>query len=401
MAVPAIAQECVNISDTLSYEIHFRWDKSRLDTMYMGNNHVFDAITSKLDSIGIPKIDSVVIVSQSSPEGPYYHNQNLSKRRAATMRAYMEGRHPEITDRLTIEPEGESWGQLRHYVARDTILSKADRERILSIIDDDKISIHLKKRRISNDGSYRYLYKRYYPRIRNSRIQIVYHNILTRHNGMVNPDIGPLHPLPLKLQHLEPMPMTIEPSPKFVRDTLVIAAKTNLLYDAVTALNFELELPIGEHWSVAVEDIFPWWERDNKYCLQMWEMGIEGRYWFRRNTHYVEKLRGHFLGAYVMSSKYDFQRDWDICYQGEYWSVGLTYGYSMKLTRHLNMEFSISVGWLSSAYRHYYPADDYDLLWRDKSDVGRLGYFGPTKLKVALVYPIRIPYKKRGGTLCD
>ena len=131
MAVPAIAQECVNISDTLSYEIHFRWDKSRLDTMYMGNNHVFDAIISKLDSIGIPKIDSVVIVSQSSPEGPYYHNQNLSKRRAATMRAYMERRHPEIADRLTIVPEGESWGQLRHYVARDTILSKADRERLL------------------------------------------------------------------------------------------------------------------------------------------------------------------------------------------------------------------------------------------------------------------------------
>jgi hypothetical protein len=64
------------------------------------------------------------------------------------------------------------------------------------------------------------------------------------------------------------------------------------------------------------------------------------------------------------------------------------------------MEFSLSLGWLSSAYRHYYPADDYELLWRDKSKVGRINYFGPTKLKVALVCPIRIPYKKRGGALC-
>jgi len=402
MAVPAVAQEFASVSDTLSYEIHFRWDKSRLDTMYMGNNHVFDAIIAKLDSIGHAKIDSVVIVSQSSPEGPYYHNQALSKRRAAAMRAYMEGRHPEITDRLTIEPDGESWGQLRQYVARDTVMAKADRERVLSIIDDDKISIQLKKRRMSNEDSYRYLYKTYYPRIRNSRIQIVYHNILTRYRALSNPDIGLSRPLPMPLQHLYPLPLPEEMyRPTFVRDTLVIAAKTNLLYDAATALNFELELPIGEHWSVAVEDVFPWWERDNKYCLQMWEMGIEGRYWFRRNTHYVDKLQGHFLGAYVMSSKYDFQHDWDICYQGEYWSAGLSYGYSMKLSRHLNMEFSISVGWLSSAYRHYYPADDYSLLWRDRSDEGRFGYFGPTKLKVALVYPIRIQYKKRGGALCD
>ena len=100
-----------------------------------------------------------------------------------------------------------------------------------------------------------------------------------------------------------------------------------------------------------------------------------------------------------MSSRFDFQNDYDICYQGEYWSAGLTYGYAIKLTRHLNMEFSLSLGYLSSSYRHYYPADDYSLLWRDKSKVGRISYFGPTKLKVSLVVPISIPYKKRGGAL--
>jgi hypothetical protein len=78
--------------------------------------------------------------------------------------------------------------------------------------------------------------------------------------------------------------------------------------------------------------------------------------------------------------------------------VGLTYGYSLKLSRHLNMEFSISVGYLSTAYRHYFPADDYSELWIDRSKQGRLNYFGPTKLKVSLVWPIQIPYnKKRGG----
>lgn len=392
MVVPALAQRYVAVPDTISYEVHFRWDRSKLDTMYMGNNRVFDAMAQQMDSLGASRIDSVVIVSQSSPEGPYYYNQNLSHRRAAAMRHYMEGRHPGIKERLTIEPDGESWLQLREYVLRDNHLEQSDKERIVGLIDNDSMAIALKKRRLSRDEQYRYLYKTYYPKIRNSRIQIVYHHLFEYPS--------PVGTQPVRFPALGVPPTSIEPMPvstkrTFVRDTLVIAAKTNLLYDAVTALNFELELPIGEHWSVAVEDVFPWWESDNKYCFQMWEMGIEGRYWFRRNTYYVDKLRGHFLGAYVMSSKYDFQNDHDICYQGEYWSTGLTYGYSMKLTRHLNMEFSISVGWLSSRYRHYYPADDYGLLWHDKSKDGSFGFFGPTKLKVALVWPIRIQYKNR------
>ena len=58
----------------------------------------------------------------------------------------------------------------------------------------------------------------------------------------------------------------------------IIALKTNLLYDLITALNFEIEIPIGNKFSIAVEDVFPWWSwgpHDRKYCFQMWEMGIE------------------------------------------------------------------------------------------------------------------------------
>lgn len=394
VAVPSIAQQYWTISDTIAHEIHFRWDKSRLDTLYLGNDRVFKQIAEHIDSVGIDKIDSIVIVSQSSPEGPYLYNQNLSKRRAATMRAYMQNHHPEIIDRLTVNPDGESWEQLRRYVATDTKMKDESKRRLLQIIDDDSISIQVKKRRISKDPLYRYIYTTYYPIIRNSRIEIVYHNTIYKKEPLMTSSVA-FRPLQMEYS-ITRSPL---PSPSVSLDTLVFALKTNLLYDAVSALNFEVELPIGNHWSVAVEDVFPWWERGNKYCLQMWEMGAEARYWFSKNTHYVDKLRGHFLGAYAMSSKFDFQYDYDICYQGEYWSAGLTYGYSLRLSRHLNMEFSLSVGWLSAAYRHYYPADDYSLLWRDKSKVGRIGYFGPTKLKISLMLPVRVPYKKRGGAL--
>lgn len=393
---PSWAQEIVTKRDTLNYEIHFRWDKSYLDMRYLGNDRTFSRMGKQLDSIGSKKVDSVHIVSQSSPEGPYYYNQNLSRRRAATMRGYMERNHPEIKDRLSVNPDGESWEQLRGYIARDKKLSPGTKRRLYNILDDNTVPIEVKKRRLSKDVAYRYLYSKYYPVIRNSRIQVVYQKLnFEKYGPMQMPEVTFYREAPQP--KIEPLKLIAKQM--FSADTLVIACKTNLLYDAITALNFEMELPIGNHWSIAAEDVFPWWEKGNKYCLQMWEMGAECRYWFRSNNYYVHKLQGHFLGVYGMSSKFDFQNDYDICYQGEYWSTGLTYGYSMKLTRHLNMEFSLSVGYLSSSYRHYYPADDYSLLWRDRSKVGRISYFGPTKVKVALVWPIRIPYRKKGGAL--
>lgn len=205
----------------------------------------------------------------------------------------------------------------------------------------------------------------------------------------------------------------------------VIALKTNLLYDAATALNAEIELPVGERFSILIDDIFPWWNwgpNGNKYCFQLWEMGIEPRWWFgHRPARKVrqadegcaaapgqtvtcadkavrrDRLTGHFIGLYAMSGRYDFQNVRELCYQGEDWSVGLTYGYALPVGRRLNMEFSASVGYLQSDYRHYVPDTDYSALYRDHSNTGRLSYFGPTKLKVSIALPFT-SHRKGSGT---
>ncbi len=189
-------------------------------------------------------------------------------------------------------------------------------------------------------------------------------------------------------------------------DTLVtrerntaFAVKSNVLYHAVTMFNVEVEVPVGKHISVLAEDVFPWWETGNKYCLQMWEMGLEGRYWFRPwNPRGKDKLRGWFAGLYGMSAKYDFQYDRDIDWQGEYWSTGLTGGYAMPLGRKKwgNLEFSLSAGYLNTQFRHYQPTDIYDKLIHDRPLDGKASYVGPTKAKISLVIPINVlnPIKK-------
>ena len=156
-----VAQSRFSKVDSVSMEIHFRWDNSQLDTLYMGNDKTLSEMRVLLSKYPTEQIDSIVIVSQSSPEGTYRHNQDLSTRRAATMRAYMEQQYPHIVPVLRVNPDGESWEQLREWVRIDTKLKNSSIERVLNIIDNNSISIETKKWRIERDPIYRYLYSTY------------------------------------------------------------------------------------------------------------------------------------------------------------------------------------------------------------------------------------------------
>ena len=181
-----------------------------------------------------------------------------------------------------------------------------------------------------------------------------------------------------------------------VKDTrLFFTLKTNMLYDVVTALNVEAEIPMLERFSLVLEYVFPWWETGNKYCFQMLEFGPELRFWFNSwDSSSKAKMQGWFTGVYGMSAKYDFQYDTKLNYQGEYWSAGVSVGYVHQMEKlfgkptNARLEFSLAAGYLSTDFRHYLPTDDYSMLIRDKYNVGRVSYFGPTKAKISLVVPV-------------
>ena len=175
---------------------------------------------------------------------------------------------------------------------------------------------------------------------------------------------------------------------------LFFTLKTNMLYDVVTALNVEAEIPMIERFSLVLEYVFPWWEYGNKYCLQMVEFGPELRFWFNGwDSNSKDKMQGWFGGLHGMSAKYDFQYDTKLNYQGEYWSAGLSFGYVHQMKKlfgrptNARLEFSLAAGYLQTDFRHYLPTDDYSMLIRDKYNVGRVSYYGPTKAKISLVVP--------------
>ena len=176
---------------------------------------------------------------------------------------------------------------------------------------------------------------------------------------------------------------------------LSFAVKTNLPADLVTAVNLGVELPLGEDFSVNAHFTFPWWTAGpygNKYALQLLDAEGELRWWFAPGE---ERLEGHYLALQGSGGKFDLQWGRDIgCYQCYNWGVGLSYGYALSLGEHWNLEFALTLGYLAIDYQHYVPSPDWSVLLRDNAKAGVLHYFGPTGLKISLVYPFHI---QRGG----
>ena len=379
-----------------NFAIHYRVNATSVDENFMDNKAQIHRIKHYL--VNSPRVDSITIYSWSSPEGRYQKNKQLARARAISAKKLLLKHSPDSakfnSGKIKISPVAENWQGLRDLVEKN--YQRSDREKVLQILDDTKLGSDRRKRelqKLDRGRTWRYLIDNYMPSLRAATWVCVWAEVIQDmpevaavvQDRPVQQDCG-IAPLP---------PYDYRPKLPQEEWRTVAAVKTNLLYDAVTAVNLEVEVPIGDKWSIAVEDVFPWWSwgpNRNKYAFQMVEVGIEPRYWFMRDED-MEVLQGHFAGIYAMSAKYDFQWDRKLCYQGEYWSVGMTYGYCIPVKDWFNLEFSASVGFLRSDYRHYQPSPEYENLYLDEYNTGVLSYFGPTKLKIAMVIPIKMNLK--------
>lgn len=377
------------------YALYYYHDRIDLQEDYLDNAMQMARIRDML--LHSPHIDSIAIYAYSSPEGSPKWNNWLAVKRAEAAKAFILSNLSNDSilqpENIILHPMGENWeGLYEELYANYHLLN---RDAVLRIMRA-KVGTETKKWRLQNlDGGYTYTWiiRNHMPRLRVATWICVYvqkPDFVAPVIQDYKPDMGTIRIDTLPLPELLPLPVVEK------RKSTMFALKTNLLYDAVTALNAEVEVPIGKRFSVMVEDVFPWWKagsNGNKYCLQMWTMSVEPRWWFYRKGM-NDRLQGHFVAPYVMSGKYDLQWDTSICYRGYGWSAGLTYGYSMPLCKWLNMEFSMSIGYLNASYQHYQPSPDYEHLYKDPAKAGRMTYVGPTKVKVSLVVPIKFCWRK-------
>ena len=371
------------------FAIHYRFDKIDVDSTYMDNAATIDTIRFCLTHS--VHIDSITVYAWASPEGGYPHNVWLSEKRAAAAKELLLELAADTTrlneGKIKISPLAENWPGLIELVERDYRLP--NRDKLLRILHAEGIGEETRKWRIKNlDNGYtwNYLKRHYMKQLRSATWVCVWTSV------------GAIAPLPEIRDSLRApqsgLGRMVEAVERPVSE-LTFAVKTNLPADLVTAVNLGVELPLGEDFSVNAHFTFPWWTAGpygNKYALQLLDAEGELRWWFAPGE---ERLEGHYFALQGSGGKFDLQWGRDIgCYQCYNWGVGLSYGYSMSLGEHWNLEFALTLGYLAIDYQHYVPSPDWSVLLRDNAKAGVLHYFGPTGLKISLVYPFHI---QRGG----
>lgn len=389
-----------------NFAIHYRVNETVVDEDYMGNKEQIHKIKHYL--VNSPRVDSITIYAWSSPDGLYNKNRSLSRKRASSAKRLLLQHSPDSaklnSGKIKISPIAENWEGLTALVKEG--YSRKDREKVLAILGDDTMGSDTKKRelkKLDKGRTWKYLADNYLPQLRAATWVCVWAEVIQGmpevaavvQDSLEQPYIG-LAPLP---------PYDYKPVLPQEESRTIAAVKTNLLYDAVTAVNFAMEVPFEikeQKFSALYEHHCPWWHIGNKYCLQLLTFGGEARWWFLPNTveeseKRIERdaLLGHFAGLYIWGGLGDIQIGRNFgCSQFDFWSIGLTYGYAMPISKYLNLEFSLSVGYANIPYQSYRPSDDWEALIRDPYKAGTLHYFGPTKAEVSLVFPIRA--KKRG-----
>lgn len=397
----ALQKDSVVTHKTYEFKIDYPLDRTYLNKDYMNNRSSLDSIEWFIKHV--PQLgDSIIIYSYASPEGPYWNNVRLSKGRGETARKYLRGlfANKALADSIiVINHTPENWDGFRELVEREYM--RDDKDKVLEIINSNLPSETKKYRlkRVSYGYAWLYILENIMPKLRYAKWVSKWQDPTRR--MLVLP---PVADMAVPIDEIAPVLPPLKY--KFVPDKKTrVALKTNLLYDAVSVLNFAVEVPFNEHFSILYEHHCPWWlPESNKWCIEFLSFGGEFRWWFKPQTRPETPTRvkrdalvGHFLGVYGMGGKLDFQNRRDICYQAEFLSFGLTYGYSMPISKRFNLEFSVSAGYAEIPYRHYNPTDDYEILIRDRNKAGTWRYFGPTKVEVAFVIPLLFKYKKGGS----
>ena len=182
-----------------------------------------------------------------------------------------------------------------------------------------------------------------------------------------------------------------EPAPVVEKEyiALPVAIKTNMLYDALLMPSLEVEWRIDDRWSVNLEGTMAWWHNDHKHkYYQLATISLEGRYWFKTKKPW----HGHYVGLFGGFAWYDLENG-GRGYQGEGEFVGLSYGYMFPVGKYFSLEAGLGGGYLNAKYEEYLPVDGHYVY----QQTSRTSYFGPLKLKLALVWRLGRWIEKKGG----
>lgn len=371
-----------------SVEVYFHQGRSEIDADFGENASRIDSLQGELTHQRYLQLKGARVVGSASPEGSVAINRSLSERRARAIFS----RFPMLPDSLTeFEYVGRDWEGLRRMVESDSLVPA--REETLRVIDAICAEIsagepdnaeHLQ--RVKALRSYGYMYQKMFPALRFSQLYIDYEPAL---QGRV---IGPGELQTVTIGSFSLPELALSPVAP-AKKPFYMALKTNMLFDAALIPNIGAEFYVGRNWSVMANWAYAWWDKNSSHHYWRYYGGDLGvRRWFGRAAE-RKPLTGHHLGLSAGLVTFDFELGgkgymggkpgetlWDRCLV----TTALEYGYSLPVSRRLNIDFTIGIGYAGGKIVEYTPKEG-KYIWEKTS---RVNWFGPTKAEISLVWLI-------------
>lgn len=381
-------------------KIYFNLDKFDIVPSLSGNEESLarlDELLDKIETHTNHRLISIEIDGNCSPEAGRSYNQKLSFARANSIKDYIATDREVADSLITMRGEGIAWELLYTLVDESDMKYKDEVLWILTNVEEETwvkregerwrtlVDSRLKHLMDLRGGKpYRYMLRELFPAMRNSGVVTITYSVFT-------PPILPEEPIFEELRvdrHNYPIPASDS-----YRQVPLLAIKTNLIYDAASALNLEVEVPVGERFSVTGELINPWWHIGSMDYTMRVHMGtVSGKYWFgNRDRH--ERLTGFAVGLNVgLASDYDVQFFESEGIQGTYFMAGVIASYAHRINNRWHLEGQIGLGVMESDYKNYtmsYGTDHgdikvFDYPWATKRKV----WFGPTQIRFSIAYMI-------------
>lgn len=377
--------------------ILFKASKYTIDPSYAMNKGALNRLDSLIGRLNRQLIDTLYIVSCTSPDGSKGFNNRLAKHRSTSITNYLKRKYPTMDfSKIVISEKTYLWNELVDRIKKDSACTyQIEIEKIAEYASGSQQFTQILKK-VDQGKCYKYISDNYLIFLRNAT---AFHK-----NEWPKGELNAL----LAPPHLEQTPtitdiLPIRPiQPSSYRWKYPIALKTNLLLDAVTAVNIEIEVPISRRWSVNAGYYFPWWYlKKDKVALHILYGYIEGRYWLgkkvRRSYFYDSlngdrnPLQGWYAGVYFGKGIYDLLWKTEGVKGDIQWSAGVSVGYVRPIGKHLALEFGTSIGYLDTDYKRFVPKGEC-LLWKSDESAKWLGI---TQAKVSLVWRIGFKHKIR------
>ena len=397
--------------DTLKVRIYFPVAKADAVVMDFAGNGERIAVFEEQLNAALKEgayINGVFITASASPEGPTDLNLRLSRKRANVMSAFFTEKLGINPGLVIAKPIGEDWEGLAEKIMELDVPWKEDALAIIGNNTDPKDNERRKQnlRVLAGGQAWKLFMEDIFPVLRSAKCDaivtltrpeetIIEHTVEHTDTLYVNVPVETVVEVPV-IVDCDKKRKGYETAGKI----MPVAIRTNFL--AIPFANVGIEVPLGQHFSIAADWYSPWMWRKNHskgidelgWCFEFQAVGGEVRYWFTNNKKKPEqRLLGHSVGIYAAAGHYDFERNYT-GFQGKFANAGIDYMFACPIfDGRMHLEFELGLGFI------YSPAIPYDTYQPGGKAYYRPGqrtlvqWFGPTRAQVNLVVPI---YFKKG-----